>query len=111
MSSDLSYREIPFFNYRKAFVHYEEEFVEIFRDVLHRGAYILQKDLEELMINCPNRLLPILLVRLARPTYVNPAFLQTAIDAWLACRQTYQKRRSGFPHNAIALVKPEVASP
>lgn len=47
MSSDLSYREIPFFNYRKAFVHYEEEFVEIFRDVLHRGAYILQKDLEE----------------------------------------------------------------
>lgn len=47
MSSDLSRRDIPFFNYREAFVHNEEEFVAIFRDVLHRGAYIMQKDLQD----------------------------------------------------------------
>lgn len=40
-------REIPFFDYRRAFLRTEEEFVSIFRDVLHRGAFILQKDLAE----------------------------------------------------------------
>jgi dTDP-4-amino-4,6-dideoxygalactose transaminase len=40
-------REIPFFDYRRAFLRTEEEFVSIFRDVLHRGAFIMQKDLAE----------------------------------------------------------------
>lgn len=40
-------REIPFFNYRKAFLDDEEEYAKIFRDVLARGAFIDQKDLQE----------------------------------------------------------------
>lgn len=44
--SSISQRDIPFFNYKEAFMHYEEEFVTIFRDILHRGAYIMQKDLQ-----------------------------------------------------------------
>ena len=38
-------RSIPFFNYKAAFAAREEEFVAIFRDVIHRGAFIQQKDL------------------------------------------------------------------
>ncbi|MBS1704585.1 MAG: DegT/DnrJ/EryC1/StrS family aminotransferase [Armatimonadetes bacterium] len=38
---------VPFFNYQKAFADQEEAFVEIFRDVLNRGAFIMQKDLVE----------------------------------------------------------------
>jgi dTDP-4-amino-4,6-dideoxygalactose transaminase len=40
-------RDVPFFNYRGAFAAREEEFVAIFRDVLHRGAYIQQRDLAD----------------------------------------------------------------
>lgn len=40
-------RSVPFFNYPKAFGELEQEFVDIFRDVLHRGAFIMQKDLAE----------------------------------------------------------------
>jgi dTDP-4-amino-4,6-dideoxygalactose transaminase len=40
-------RDVPFFNYRGAFAAREEEFVAIFRDILHRGAYIQQRDLAE----------------------------------------------------------------
>ena len=40
-------RTIPFFNYKAAFAACEEEFVAIFRDVLHRGAFIQQKDLAD----------------------------------------------------------------
>lgn len=40
-------REVPFFNYRGAFAAREAEFVAIFRDILHRGAYIQQRDLAE----------------------------------------------------------------
>ena len=40
-------REIPFFNYRKAFLDDEEAYVAIFRDVLKRGAFIDQSDLRD----------------------------------------------------------------
>ena len=40
-------RSIPFFNYRGAFAEHEPAFVEIFRDVLQRGAFIQQRDLVE----------------------------------------------------------------
>ena len=40
-------RQIPFFNYQKAFSSSEEDCVRIFRDVLRRGAFILQKDLSD----------------------------------------------------------------
>lgn len=36
---------IPFFNYSRAFAAREEQFVEILRDVIRRGAFILQADL------------------------------------------------------------------
>jgi dTDP-4-amino-4,6-dideoxygalactose transaminase len=47
MASTLAKSTIPFFNYRGAFAAHEEEFVEIFRDILHRGAFIQQRDLAE----------------------------------------------------------------
>ena len=40
-------REIPFFNYPYLFKSKEEDFVNIFKDVCSRGAYILQKDLTQ----------------------------------------------------------------
>jgi len=36
---------VPFFDYRHAFLSEEEDLVRIFRDVGHRGAFILQDDL------------------------------------------------------------------
>jgi dTDP-4-amino-4,6-dideoxygalactose transaminase len=43
----MSTRKVPFFNYSHLFKSKEEKFVEIFKDVCSRGAYILQKDLVE----------------------------------------------------------------
>jgi len=40
-------RTIPFFNYKEAFAARETEYVEIFRDILRRGAFIQQRDLAE----------------------------------------------------------------
>jgi dTDP-4-amino-4,6-dideoxygalactose transaminase len=40
-------RSIPFFNYRGAFAANEPAFVETFRDVLQRGAFIQQRDLAD----------------------------------------------------------------
>lgn len=40
-------RKIPFFNYSALFERFEDEFVELFRDVGKRGAFILQKDLSD----------------------------------------------------------------
>lgn len=40
-------RKIPFFNYPYLFLSCEEEFQQIIRDVLSRGAYILQQDLRD----------------------------------------------------------------
>jgi hypothetical protein len=42
-----TYRNIPFFNYSALFKAREEEIMEVLHDVLARGAYILQKDLQE----------------------------------------------------------------
>lgn len=39
-------RTVPFFNYQKAFGAGEEDYVRIFRDVVRRGAFILQADVE-----------------------------------------------------------------
>ena len=47
MSSTVSRTVIPFFNYRGAFSAREDEFLEIIRDVLRRGAFIQQRDLAE----------------------------------------------------------------
>jgi len=40
-------RKVPFFNYPYVFTSHEEEFLSIIRDVGRRGAFILQRDLEE----------------------------------------------------------------
>ena len=39
--------KIPFFNYQYLFKSREKKFIEIITDIGNRGAYILQKDLEE----------------------------------------------------------------
>lgn len=39
--------KVPFFNYQELFLHQEEKFIGIIRDVLSRGAFIMQRDLEE----------------------------------------------------------------
>lgn len=40
-------RNVPFFNYPRIFLDEEKQLVDIFRDVGSRGAFILQKDLQE----------------------------------------------------------------
>src|SRR4051812_31587540 len=45
MSSTI--RNIPFFNYPAQFTRQEDELMGIMRDVMRRGAFILQKDLQE----------------------------------------------------------------
>jgi dTDP-4-amino-4,6-dideoxygalactose transaminase len=47
MASTLAQTSIPFFNYRGAFASREDEYIEIIRDVLRRGAFIQQRDLAE----------------------------------------------------------------
>lgn len=44
-------KSIPFFNYPYLFESREDDFVKIFKDVGRRGAYILQKDLDEFESN------------------------------------------------------------
>jgi dTDP-4-amino-4,6-dideoxygalactose transaminase len=40
-------REVPFFNYPHVFISQEEAFLSIIKDVGHRGAFIMQKDLAD----------------------------------------------------------------
>lgn len=47
MTAAIEPRSIPFFNYRAAFTGREEEYVAIFRDIIHRGAFIQQRDLRQ----------------------------------------------------------------
>ena len=47
MTSAPAQTSIPFFNYRGAFAAREDEFLDIIRDVLRRGAFIQQRDLAE----------------------------------------------------------------
>lgn len=42
-----SARKIPFFNYPALFAAQEHELMGVLRDVMSRGAYILQKDMFE----------------------------------------------------------------
>lgn len=42
-----SERKVPFFNYQALFAECEQEYMKIVRDVLGRGAFIMQKDLHE----------------------------------------------------------------
>lgn len=48
LNPDAYSRQIPFFNYRAIFERFEDDFMNIFRDVGKRGAYIMQKDLTDL---------------------------------------------------------------
>ena len=47
MTTAIAQTSIPFFNYRGAFAAREDEFMEIIRDVVRRGAFIQQRDLAE----------------------------------------------------------------
>ena len=40
-------RAVPFFNYSALFLEREEEFIEVVREVMRRGAFILQRDVRE----------------------------------------------------------------
>jgi len=40
-------RKIPFFNYPALFLEHEQEYMHILQNVLNRGAYIMQQDLED----------------------------------------------------------------
>jgi dTDP-4-amino-4,6-dideoxygalactose transaminase len=47
MTTSVEPRNVPFFNYRGAFTEIEAALMDTIRDVVHRGAFILQKDLTE----------------------------------------------------------------
>ena len=47
----MSAKNIPFFNYPALFLRHEKEYLAIAYDVLKRGAYIMQKDLQEFEAN------------------------------------------------------------
>lgn len=47
MATTLAQVSIPFFNYRGAFAAREDEFIDIIRDVVRRGAFIQQRDLAD----------------------------------------------------------------
>ncbi|NLS92719.1 MAG: DegT/DnrJ/EryC1/StrS family aminotransferase [Planctomycetaceae bacterium] len=38
---------VPFFDYTKAFLEHEQQILDLTRDVIRRGAFILQRDLQE----------------------------------------------------------------
>jgi dTDP-4-amino-4,6-dideoxygalactose transaminase len=47
MTSTVGQRTIPFFNYREAFAGREDDYLEIIRDIIRRGAFIQQRDLAD----------------------------------------------------------------
>jgi dTDP-4-amino-4,6-dideoxygalactose transaminase len=47
MTTTVSQRNIPFFNYRQAFAEREDDYLEIIRDIIRRGAFIQQRDLAD----------------------------------------------------------------
>jgi dTDP-4-amino-4,6-dideoxygalactose transaminase len=47
MTAAIEPRSIPFFNYKGAFTAREEDYIAIFRDIIHRGAFIQQRDLRQ----------------------------------------------------------------
>ena len=44
-------RSVPFFDYKQAFSEKEERYLQVVRDVMRRGAFILQQDLAEFEAN------------------------------------------------------------
>lgn len=48
MTTSANVRSIPFFNYKGAFAAIEEPLMDTIRDVISRGAFIMQRDLVEL---------------------------------------------------------------
>jgi dTDP-4-amino-4,6-dideoxygalactose transaminase len=52
MDTMTATRDIPFFNYKGTFAAIEPELTATFRDVLSRGAFIMQKDLREFEEAC-----------------------------------------------------------
>ena len=44
-------RSVPFFDYKRAFSENEERYLQVVRDVIRRGAFILQEDLAEFETN------------------------------------------------------------
>lgn len=46
-TTPASLRDVPFFNYRGAFGSLGEPLIDVIRDVINRGAFIMQKDLVE----------------------------------------------------------------
>src|SRR6185295_5292085 len=52
MTTQAPVREVPFFNYRGAFTSIEGPLMETIRDVISRGAFIMQKDLVEFEQAC-----------------------------------------------------------
>lgn len=47
VSARQTRREVPFFNYRGAFTAIERELMATITDVIHRGAFIMQRDLTD----------------------------------------------------------------
>jgi dTDP-4-amino-4,6-dideoxygalactose transaminase len=47
MTATIGARSVPFFNYQRAFTDREDELLGVVRDVLRRGAFIMQKDLTD----------------------------------------------------------------
>lgn len=47
LDPDAYSRKIPFFNYGELFTRFEDDFMRIFQDVGRRGAFIMQKDMED----------------------------------------------------------------
>lgn len=43
----MAIREVPFFNYRMAFAKDREAYIQLFSDVLDRGAFIMQSDVRD----------------------------------------------------------------
>ena len=52
MTTQAPVREVPFFNYRGAFTSIEGPLMDTIRDVISRGAFIMQKDLVEFEQAC-----------------------------------------------------------
>ena len=50
MAADSPARSVPFFNYQQAFTMHEEEYVRIFRRVMRRGAFIMQRSRSTAMV-------------------------------------------------------------
>ncbi len=58
MSATATLRQLPFFNYPAMFAADEQQLLSIVADVGRRGAFIMQRDLEEFEQSPPSTLGP-----------------------------------------------------